>query len=285
MRPPSVLQAFDCGGCERIGRYRASALLLAARGVGLSDLDFDQYSEQSVHFYSRHVPRLLRMSLAGLSRAGAAIVDIGCGDGHLVWSLRSNQLIPPGCDVLGIDLSPIRLRRFQALTGCATALASGQGADSVANGSIDLVLSTMVIEHVPDDAGHAVELGRITRAGGVLYLSTVIRKRGAWYFRKAPDGRRVLDPTHLREYATPEEVLHMVEAAGFDVESVELSRLFFPVAHPLIRWWHSHWPIRDVQRFFLGPMRWLELLALPIPRYRAIEVLARRRDTNPRLTS
>lgn len=244
----------------------------------MSDADFDRYSEQSVHFYSRHVPPLLKSALKGLN-ARAAIVDIGCGDGHLVWSLRDNDLIPIDSQVLGIDLSPIRLRRFRDLTGYPGALVQGQGAGAVSTSTVDLALSTMVIEHVPDDAGHAVELGRIIRPGGVLYLSTVIRKRGAWYFRKAPDGRRVLDPTHLREYATPEEVLRMVDAAGFDVESVQLSRLFFPIAHPLVRWWHSRWPIVDVQRFFLGSRRWMEALALPIPRYRAIEVLARRRSS------
>ena len=120
-------------------------------------------------------------------------------------------------------------------------------------------------------------MARIVRPGGLLYLTTVIRKRGAWYFRKAPDGRRVLDPTHLREYPSPGVVLRMVEAAGFVVREQRLTRLVFPIAHPLVRWLHARWPIRDVQRLFLKRSTgWLEWLALPIPRYRAIEIVAQR---------
>jgi len=246
----------------------------------MNDQAFERYSTQSVHFFSAHVPVLLRQAIGRLQSAGA-VADVGCGDGHLVWSLAANGLLGQGIQVVGLDLSPIRLRRFQDLTGYPGQLAQGSGAVTLADGSIDLTLSTMVIEHVPDDRGHAVELARITRPGGLLYLTTVIRKRGAWYFRKAPDGRRVLDPTHLREYASPEDVLKLVRDGGFDIESVQLSRLFFPIAHPILRWWHANWPVHDVQRLFLaGRWHWLEKLVLPIPRYRAIEVLARRRAGN-----
>ena len=137
----------------------------------------------------------------------------------------------------------------------------------------------MVIEHVPDDLGHVRELARITRPGGMLYLSTVIRKRGAWYFRKAPDGRRVLDPTHLREYPSVGNVTRLIEAGGFVIREQRLTRLVFPIAHPLVRWLHARRPIKDVQCLFLKRSTgWLETLALPIPRYRAIEKVAQRVD-------
>lgn len=247
----------------------------------MSDVDFDQYSEQSVHFFSRKVPELLA---GALERIGpeATLVAVGCGDGHLVWALSETGHIPPGIRVFGVDISPIRLRRFRLLTGFQGIMAEGHFIPSLETGSVDLALSTMVIEHIPDDLGHAHELARIVRPGGLIYLSTVIRKRGAWYFRKAPDGRCVLDPTHLREYPSVDVVIRMIEAAGFVVREQRLTRLVFPIAFPLVRWLNARRPIKDVQRLFLNrSTSWLEKLALPIPRYRAIEIGAQRaRDSS-----
>lgn len=245
------------------------------REKSMTDIDFDQYSEQSVHFFSRQVPELLARSLELIGR-DANLVDVGCGDGHLVWALSDSGHILPGSRVIGVDISPIRLRRFHSLTGLEGIKADGHLIPALDTGSVDLALSTMVIEHVPDDLGHIQELARITRPGGVLYLSTVIRKRWAWYFRKAPDGRRVLDPTHLREYPSVGDVIRLIESGGFVVREQRLTRLVFPLAHPFVRWLHARRPIKNVQRLFLNrATRWLEICALPIPRYRSIEIAQR----------
>ena len=242
----------------------------------MDEVDFDKYSQESVHFFSRTVPHLLATAVRQMGASGR-MVDVGCGDGHLVWALKERGLLKGDSQVIGVDLSPVRVQRFKALTGFDAVVAKGQHMPELPDGSVDLAMSTMVIEHVPDDQAYAFELARIVRPGGWLYITTVIRKRGAWYFRKAPDGRRVLDPTHLREYAAPFDVVKLVEAAGFEIQEQRLERLVFPVAHPLLRWWHARWPVDGVQRFFLDPSRaWLEALGLPIPRYRSIELLARR---------
>jgi 2-polyprenyl-3-methyl-5-hydroxy-6-metoxy-1,4-benzoquinol methylase len=247
--------------------------------LALSESDFERYSERSVHFFSRKVPQLLMKAMRSAAPA-PTLVDVGCGDGHMVWALSDRGLVQQDFRVIGVDISPIRLRRFEALTGHQGLMGEGNGVPALPDETADITLSTMVIEHIPDDAAHARELARITRPGGWLYLSTVIRKPGAWYFRKAPDGRRVLDPTHLREYATPAEVTRMVESAGFVIRETQLTRLVFPIAAPLVRWWHALWPIRDVQRIFVRPATsWLEAVGLPIPRYRAIEILAQRRGS------
>ncbi len=244
----------------------------------MSEVNFEEYSQQSVHFFSRKVPRLLSQAVQGAGR-GASIVDVGCGDGHMVWALLETGCIEPSAKVVGVDLSELRVQRFERLTGFSGMQAQGDFIPSLDTGGTDLTLSTMVIEHIPDDAGHVRELARITKPGGWLYLSTVIRKPGAWYFRKAPDGRRVLDPTHLREYADVQTVVDMVEAGGFVVKQRLLTRLFFPIAHPFVRLVHARRPVVDVQRIFLTPFgRLLELAALPIPRYRSIELLAQRVD-------
>jgi len=80
----------------------------------------------------------------------------------------------------------------------------------------------------------------------------------------------------------------MLEAAGFAIRKLHLTRLIFPIAHPIVRWvrsvrWvHSKWPIKTVQKLFITQIPgWLDKLALPIPRYRAIEIVAEWKDTRP----
>lgn len=244
----------------------------------MSQSDFEEYSQKSIHFFSRHVPPLLVKALS-LIQSNPTVVDVGCGDGHLVWSLSENSHIAVNSRIIGVDMSPIRVRRFSELTGYPGIVAEGHHIPGLADESVDLTISTMVLEHVPDELEYLAELARITRRGGWLYLSTVIRKSGAWYFRKAPDGRRVIDSTHLREYPSVDSVVKLLEASGFTVNDQCLTRLIFPIAHPVVRLLHAWRPIKEVQRIFLNPAyAWIEKLALPIPRYRSIELLATRRD-------
>lgn len=251
-----------------------------ADGVVLIGEEFERHAEQSVHFFSRRVPTRLRHVLDALM-PGDVVVDIGCGDGQLVWSLLETGALPDGVEVSGVDLSPTRVRRFMALTGKPAFLANGEDLSGVAGSSVDLCISTMVMEHVPDDGAYAAALARVVRPGGCLFLTTVLRKRGAWYFRKAPDGRRVLDPTHVREYSSVDAVRQTLEQAGFDTMEVGLERLAFPLAHPFIRSWNRIRPMRNVQRVFLSPpWSWIEKMALWIPRYREIQLVMRRRGAS-----
>ena len=87
-----------------------------AHGAILSGDDFERHAEKSVHFFSRRVPARLRQALADLS-AGGVVVEIGCGDGQLVWSLMETGALPNGVEVTGVDLSPVRVQRFTRLTG------------------------------------------------------------------------------------------------------------------------------------------------------------------------
>lgn len=240
--------------------------------------DFERYSRDAVHFFGLHVPELLRHAI-GEQSPGFALVDVGCGDGHLVYALQHAGLLDHAGRVLGVDVSPIRVERFTANTGYRAYVSDGLHASAIADQSVDLLMNTMVIEHVADDVALVRELGRMLRPGGRLYLTTVLRKKGAWYFRRNREGRWFLDATHVREYPSAEAVENLLESNGYTVEQVHVARLVFPIIHPLLRWINHFVPIAAINKIFLRSrtLARLEKVGLPIPRYRSIEVLAVKR--------
>ena len=47
---------------------------------------------------------------------------------------------------------------------------------AIPDGSLDAVVSTMVMEHVPDEQAYLVEIHRLLRPGGRAYVTTVFKK-------------------------------------------------------------------------------------------------------------
>lgn len=104
-------------------------------------------------------------------------------------------------------------------------------------------------------------------------------------WRGPASGRGVTMRTGVRGYASVAEVLDALESYGSELRCCSLKRLFFPLAHPLVRWWNVRWPVTEMQGLYRRrPWRGFERLALPIPRYREIELVLRRRD-EPRLAA
>ena len=107
--------------------------------------------------------------VAAAAPAGAQILEVGCGPGHL--SLR---LARHGFEVTGLDLDPAMIARARAnadrpensdqrqpslLVGDVAALA-------FPDRSFDLVVSTLSMHHWADPATGLAEIGRVLRPGG-----------------------------------------------------------------------------------------------------------------------
>jgi ubiquinone/menaquinone biosynthesis C-methylase UbiE len=107
------------------------------------------------------------------------------------------------------------------------------GLREIPDASLDAVISTMVMEHVPDEGAYLGEIKRVLRPGGRAYVTTVFKKPWARYFRKR-DGKSVLDTSHLREYTDVEAVRRLVGAAGFHELALERRLLWFPLLDPLL---------------------------------------------------
>jgi ubiquinone/menaquinone biosynthesis C-methylase UbiE len=124
------------------------------------------------------VSRLLAGSLYGriaadvaaAAPAGARVLEVGCGPGHLSIRLARRH----GLDLTGLDLDPAMIERARAnaahqgngdqrgpsfLVGDVAALA-------FPDRSFDLVVSTLSMHHWADPAAGLAEIGRVLRPGG-----------------------------------------------------------------------------------------------------------------------
>lgn len=204
-----------------------------------------------------------------MSRCTGSALDMGCGDGVLLsvlqdahgasWSLT-------GFEVSHRRAAAARLRGHRVLVDEA-------GAVPLQPGTFDLVISTHVIEHAPDDRAYAAELCRMVRPGGFVYVETPVKLTGAWYFRRNPRAGWVLDPTHVREYRSAAAVTEVLAAVGLNVVEEDLTQIKFPLAaaEQLGRRIFRLPQPRSVER-----LAGIRAIQVPIPRYRQQAVLLQR---------
>jgi ubiquinone/menaquinone biosynthesis C-methylase UbiE len=104
---------------------------------------------------------------------GHRVLEIGCGTGNLLLTVARRH---PDAAVIGIDPDPAALRRARrkaARAGLPVRLDRGfAGELPFPDGSIDRVLSSLMLHHLDDDektrAMH--EIRRVLRPGGQLHL-------------------------------------------------------------------------------------------------------------------
>ncbi|HLU97096.1 MAG TPA: class I SAM-dependent methyltransferase [Thermobifida alba] len=96
---------------------------------------------------------------------GAVVADVGGGPGYFADALREAGA---RCLCVDADAGEMRLRGGRlpgdAILGSALDL-------PLRTGSVDVCFSSNVLEHVPDPVRMADEMVRVTRPGGVVYLS------------------------------------------------------------------------------------------------------------------
>ena len=173
-------------------------------------------------------PRNRSEAILAHAGGGRAVLDVGCGNGQLLYQLRARfeQLV-------GIEYSAHRLQQarvnleglsFSAFQGSAEAMTE------IASDSIDCVVSADTIEHVPDVYAAAAEMRRVLKPGGRLVINTpnvaFAKKRLMLLIGRFPStsqpneglGSDVLfDGGHLH-YFTYRSLSLMLERAGFSIE-------------------------------------------------------------------
>jgi SAM-dependent methyltransferase len=130
-------------------------------------------------FYSKLADRTL--ATFALPLKGRTVVDLGSGPGHYAAAMER-----AGAEVLAVDLRPSCVERLverglMGLRGDATAL-------PFADGSVDAVFTSNLLEHVPDPYAVLGELERVLKPGGWGWISWT-----NWY---SPWGGHLITPFH-----------------------------------------------------------------------------------------
>jgi SAM-dependent methyltransferase len=152
--------AFPCTGSGTTSALRPAGAfrLLAA---------FAREQADPVRFYTL----LARDSVALMERHmpldGRLVVDVGGGAGYFAATFRDR-----GAQCLLVEPDPAELYSHGA-PGRASVLGDGYWLP-LAEASMDACFSCNVLEHVKDPAGFIDEMIRVTRPGGLVYLSYTV---------------------------------------------------------------------------------------------------------------
>jgi 2-polyprenyl-3-methyl-5-hydroxy-6-metoxy-1,4-benzoquinol methylase len=139
------------------------------------------------------------------ARVGARILDVGCGQGALLATLRGL-----GWEVQGVDFDPAAVQ-VARLRGLSVALGSLE-AQGYPERHFDAVTMSHVIEHVEDPHALLAECRRVLRDGGLLVIATPnCESRG--HARFGPAWRGLEPPRHLQVF-TSAALARAVERAG-----------------------------------------------------------------------
>lgn len=101
---------------------------------------------------------------------GTNVLDVGCGDGHLLFQLKTRF-----STLYGLEYSPHRLEQARLnLAGLqfVPLLGSAEDMNDVPSDSIDCIVSADTIEHIPDVYAACAEIFRVLKPGGRLVMNT-----------------------------------------------------------------------------------------------------------------
>jgi len=144
-------------------------------------------------FYER-----IAADVAAVAPAGARVLEVGCGPGHLSTRLARQH----GLEVTGLDLDPAMIARAQANAdrpgsgnGHRPAFLVGDVASlAFPDRSFDLAVSTLSMHHWADPTAGLAEIGRVLRPGARALV---------WDFRPGvrphpfgPQHAHLPDPVH-----------------------------------------------------------------------------------------
>jgi SAM-dependent methyltransferase len=141
---------------------------------------------------------------------GRRLLELGCGSGA-----QLKVLAEAGWDVSGVELGASAARYARERLGLNVHQGSLESA-RLPSASFDVVVASHVLEHIPDPAAASVEIARVLRPGGRLYVSVPNGEAvEASWFGRFWDWEA---PHHLHHF-TPGSLGRMLERAGLRVES------------------------------------------------------------------
>jgi SAM-dependent methyltransferase len=200
--------------------------------MGLSDKYDEFYSpsperERFEDIDPRAYPRNRVQAVVYVEGRGKTILDIGCGNGTLLFQFRNRYET-----LIGLEYSKSRIAeaihnlsglRFRPIIG------SAENMEEIETDSIDRIVTADVVEHIPDVYAAMKEMHRVLRPGGDLVINTpniaYIKRRAQLLIGRFPStsqpneglGSDVLfDGGHLH-YFTFRSLRLLIEMSGLQV--------------------------------------------------------------------
>ena len=183
-------------------RRRRAASSGLRRSVRLFRLFLAEQADPEA-FYASLAEDAVRQVAPHVELAGRTVVDVGGGGGWFTAGFRARgahcYLFEPDRAELGLR-TELGLRSALPAAGPAASAAASPAASPagavladgywlpVRDGGADVTFSSNVLEHVPDPMGLIEEMIRVTRPGGLVYLSYC-----NWY---SPWGGHEMSPWH-----------------------------------------------------------------------------------------
>lgn len=170
-------------------------------------------------------PRNRVEAIVAVGGQGECILDIGCGNGFLLYQFRTSYR-----KLVGLEYSAHRLAQARinlADYDFVPVEGSAENMSEIGSNSIDRIISADTIEHIPDVYAAAAEMFRVLKPGGMLVINTpniaFVKKRALLCIGRFPStsqpnegiGSDILyDGGHLH-YFTFRALRIVLQRAGF----------------------------------------------------------------------
>ncbi len=210
-------------------RAREDALFFIDNRREYGDGELDSFWRSGVS----DVDKILSMLDAPAIEPDAVALDIGCGVGRLTRVLAARAR-----EAYGIDVSSEMIDQAQALnreiTNIHWIIGDGTGLNGVQDDQIDVCLSHVVFQHIPDPKitlGYVTEIGRVLKPGGWAAFQVSndprihirrpasLREKLAARRGKAPQGQS--DPEWLGSAVDLQQLHAAAFKGGLELERIE----------------------------------------------------------------
>ncbi|GKT08225.1 bifunctional 2-polyprenyl-6-hydroxyphenol methylase/3-demethylubiquinol 3-O-methyltransferase UbiG [Desulforhabdus sp. TSK] len=226
-------------------------------------MNIEEYANKHFQYWYSQVENL-ELKLLFENNKFKNIIDIGCGDGSILYACSQSGYLNKCNEIWAIDLSWQRLSQVYNISNFIKCVQDdAQELRKIPEEYFDFVICTQVIEHVENDLSLLKAIYRISKTGTIIYLDTIFKKRFGWYFYINEKGKRTLDPTHEREYENDNELFSIICNAGLKIIYSKKQIVTFSIMNYIIR-------LLNIKNRLIFQNKFLQILQkikLPIPGY------------------
>jgi len=177
--------------------------------------DRDHWDEALAYGHDYYLARL------EVYRAPGALLDIGCGNGHLLAAARQR-----GWQVMGQDVSVSSCREVSQRLGVE--VLCGDFLSMEFDRRFDCISMHQVLEHVKDPRAFVAKIRSLLNSGGIFFAATpniwsLSNRLKYSYervgFRRSEIGK-YFDTSHHLNYFTPKTMKRLISGSDFKVKAV-----------------------------------------------------------------